>query len=365
MSTTITKGTEEAASPMVVLKDKTAVPTTFNYWGSTSTPQESELHQIFTGASSGLRSVPSFVSDLRVEGLSSVDLSTHGFQVLQHSSSLLPPQSPSIPDFHDASFIKANYWPELMSLLKSQLGVRSAVPINTTVRDVARTREEDFDANNPRPAAKDSLQPFFIAHGDYTAPGARAHLRAMAPSFFKDNGAEDGVPREEREEFFRLRGEILEAEDKAMREEGVSDQWAWSGGNYAGPRWAMLSVWRPFETVRRDPLAVLDPRSLFEPGTETPYVPIQRVYRDRPGFEKEFRSENMLAVAPGEGRTHRWYYISDQEPEEVYALKLFDSEAHRRGSDVAQCVVHSAFSRPDEDQEEARRSAEVRALVVW
>jgi hypothetical protein len=31
--------------------------------------------------------------------------------------------------------------------------------------------------------------PFFVVHGDYTAEGARKHLRAAAPTFFKGLGS--------------------------------------------------------------------------------------------------------------------------------------------------------------------------------
>ncbi len=150
-----------------------------------------------------------------------------------------------------------------------------------------------------------------------------------------------------------------------MEAEGVADQWDWSGKNYNGPRWGYLSVWRALETVHRDPLGVMDPRSMFRPEVEKPYIGLQRVYNDRPGFEKKFRSENPLIVAPGSGNEHKWYYISQQTPEEVYALKLFDSDAHKEGSEVSQFAAHSAFSLPEQEDARARRSVEVRVMVIW
>ena len=102
-----------------------------------------------------------------------------------------------------------------------------------------------------------------------------------------------------------------------MKEEGVSDQWDWSGTNYQGPRWGYLSVWRAFETVHSDPLAVMDPPTLFRGELTKPYVGLQRIYNERPGFVKRFKSENPLIVAPERGEEHRWYYISQQQAEEV------------------------------------------------
>lgn len=190
-------------------------------------------------------------------------------------------------------------------------------------------------------------------------------MRAMLPTFFQDNEMVESTTADEREGFFQLRAEILAAEAEAMEEEGVSDQWQWSGKNYAGPRWAMLSVWRPLETVHRDPLAVMDPKTLFTQDVEKPYVPFQRMYKDRPGFANEYKSENMFPRAAEPATPHTWYYISEQRPEEVYCLKLFDSEAQKAGSRVAPCAGHGAFALPGQETEDPRRSAEVRVMVVW
>ncbi|OQV07421.1 hypothetical protein CLAIMM_11860 [Cladophialophora immunda] len=373
MSTTTTTQTRPSYS--VALKDKNedkdTLTASFNYWGSTSAPQESEILHIFNGSSTELQRVRCPVADIRPYGLSSFDLTTHGFQVLRHPSTLLPPQSDAVPDFHDTDLVNATYWPELVSMLKAQLGVRSAAAIGTTVRDIKETDADTFDPKNPR-FVKQSLQPFFIVHGDYTAAGARAQLRAVAPTFFEDNHNIEGTTEAERREFFALRDEIIAAEDAAMGQQGLSDQWEWSGQNYHGPRWAMLSVWRPLEPVHRDPLGVLDPRTLLSRTDDDAieknnpaYIALQRVYKARPGFAPEFRSENMIAVAPRDGAMHQWYYISEQQPDEVYALKLFDSEAHRQGRRVAPWVAHSAFALPDQEDQRLRRSVEVRMLVIW
>lgn len=171
MSTTTT--TESVATPSVALKKANSAQASFNYWGTDALPQVSDIHDIFGGTSSSLRGVSCTVSDIRPHGLRSFNLSTHAFQILQHSSALLPPQSTSVPDFHDSSLITSTYWPELISLLKSQLAVRSAVAINTTVRDVGNTASRDFNSANPRANPKQSFNPFFLVHGDYTPAGAR------------------------------------------------------------------------------------------------------------------------------------------------------------------------------------------------
>lgn len=358
-----TTKTETTTPSSVTLRNDQTVHAAFNYWGQTSLPELSDLFPIFSGASPKLKIVTCAVTDIRALGLSTFNLSDHAFQILQHSSSLLLPQSKSVPDFHDESMVKTRYWPEIISLVKFELGVRSAAAINTTVRDVSEVQERS--SGNPRANPKQSFNPFTFVHGDYTPAGGRGHMRAMLPSFFEDNGNAVGTTADEQEEFLRLREEILAAEQEAMDEEGVSDPWEWSGAKYNGPRWAMLSVWRPLETVYRDPLAIMDPKSLFE--SDKPYVPFKRAYKDRPGFEKEYFSENLLPVAPDQesGKVHKWYWISEQTPEEVYALKLFDSEAHKKGSHVAPCAAHSAFRLPGQEDQKVRKSVEIRVMVIW
>ncbi len=365
---------QSTSSSATTTQPAATVRAAFNYWGSaTSLPELADLHGIFTGSSPQLKSVSCVVEDIRSHGLSSFDLSHHGFQVLRSASSLLPPQSPSIPDFHDQTLMSSAYWPEVVALVKSQLGVQSAVAINTTVRDVeTETAAKKMPTGNPRANPTQSFYPFFVVHGDYTPAGARAHMRALSSDFFEANHMAGTTSRQERDTFFRLRDEILAAEDEAMKEAGTHDQWAWSGDNYAGPRWAILSVWRPLETVRRDPLAVMDPSTLFRKGVVDgpPYAPFKRMYRDRPGFQKEYQSENMLPIAPktDDGNLHQWYYISEQRPDEVYALKLFDSEAQRKHEDgklVAECAAHSAFHLPGQESKPVRRSVEVRVMVIW
>ncbi len=188
------------------------------------------------GRSPKLRSVSTTVTDIRPAGLESFNLATHGFQVLKHSSSLLPPQAASIPDFHDEKLMHSTYWPELASLLKSQLGVRSAVAISTTVRDVVDIPKEGFNTENPRANPKQSIHPFFVVHGDYTPAGARGHMRAVLPTFFIETSCMESTSEEERDAFFDSREAIIAAEEEGMRQEGVSDQWEWSGKNYTKPQ---------------------------------------------------------------------------------------------------------------------------------
>ncbi|KAF8555715.1 hypothetical protein OG21DRAFT_1460557 [Imleria badia] len=112
-------------------------------------------------------------------------------------------------------------------------------------------------------------------------------------------------------------------------------------------RYRIINVWRPIaNTVAHKPLAVADYRSI-DPDTDL--ISTRHIYAHREG------ATFSVKYNPG----HRWYYLSDQTPNEVTFIKCFDSDV-----DKARLTPHSAFhdgtSPPDAPQ---RQSIEVRALV--
>ena len=64
-----------------------------------------------------------------------------------------------------------------------------------------------------------------------------------------------------------------------------------------------------------------------------------------------------FTVCPNEN--HQWYYLKEQNPEEVMLFKCFDSKVDGR----ARRVPHSAFVDQGTENEVPRESIEVRALV--
>jgi hypothetical protein len=98
--------------------------------------------------------------------------------------------------------------------------------------------------------------------------------------------------------------------------------------------------------VAHNPLAVADYR-FIDPDRDL--IATRHIYADREG------ATFSVNYNPG----HRWYYLSDQTPDEVTLIKCFDSDL-----DKARLTPHSAFhdstSPPDAPQ---RQSIEVRALV--
>ncbi|KAI0632412.1 hypothetical protein C8Q77DRAFT_1218795 [Trametes polyzona] len=108
----------------------------------------------------------------------------------------------------------------------------------------------------------------------------------------------------------------------------------------------IINVWRPIHhPVAHKPLAVSDWRYLDEKDL----VSVRFIYPHREG------STYSVKYNPN----HRWYYLSNQTPDEVTLIKCYDSE-----EDKARLTPHSAFLDATAPKDAPHReSIEVRALV--
>src|ERR1700675_591288 len=113
-------------------------------------------------------------------------------------------------------------------------------------------------------------------------------------------------------------------------------------------RFAVINVWRPISgPVQESPLAVCDAQSLVPDD----FVKHVLRYRDRDG--------EVYSVAYNPN--HRWYYVPNQQKEEVLLLKCYDSDGRR-----SRFTAHSAFEDPSSPPDAApRESVEVRTLVFF
>ncbi|KUJ10802.1 uncharacterized protein LY89DRAFT_689409 [Mollisia scopiformis] len=360
--TTIT--TTSKPNDLVATSRPTDLHCSFNYYSAPTRPKLDDL-TIIAGASADLSSYTLPVTDLRSLSapISGYNHEANGFQVLHQE---LPIDS-SHESVHDNKVMTTQYYPAIKSLLKKELGLRSVAVINKTLRDVASIDMSTLDLKNPRQLT--STPPFFISHSDYTAAGARAHFRAITSDWSEENQTE-----EERAEFLRLRDEIIAAEDVAIAKAGLGagngdmvagkgGHWDWDGTGYDGPRYGIFSVWRPWETVKRDPLALMGAAE-----SDLDYAVLPRSYKNRPGHVKSYYSENPIVRHPGarEEAKHKWCYLSEQKPEEVYAIKLYDSEALRRKDESVRLMCpHSAFRIDGTEDAPPRRSCELRVWCIW
>ncbi|OLN95474.1 hypothetical protein CCHL11_05166 [Colletotrichum chlorophyti] len=363
----------------------------FNYYNSAGIPALNDL-TIIEGTSPDNKTYQLPVTDLRSlpAPLSSYTHEKHGFQIVRQPL----PISPSSASVHDHKVMAHEYYPSMTSLLRRTLGARCAVVRKHSLRDIPDWAPVGM---NPEIGFEiESLAPFSIAHSDYTPPGARGHFRAMKePDWLVENDNEDGcTTAAERAEFFRLRREIIDAEDRAIAEAGIGPEvcgdgprprgghWDWDGANYDGPRYAFFSIWRPWETVQRDPLAVMDMSQPVSQRVE--YAPLTRTYKNRPGCVPFYYSENALVRPLSLGRRdsgfgemdewqgqqeHAWCYLSEQTPEEVYFLKFYDSEALVRnakgGEKIQPMCPHTAFQVAGAEKAPIRRSCELRVWCIW
>ncbi|KAI2625782.1 hypothetical protein GGR54DRAFT_654132 [Hypoxylon sp. NC1633] len=246
------KATEAGNAALASEPSQTQAQAVFNYY-SLHTPPEVDDVSILNGTSPNITSCDVPVADLRSlpTPLSSYNHSSHGFQILHQPL----PINPTHEAVYDSALMRTEYYPSIIALLKKALGARSAVVINSTLRDTATPDLTTFDPKHPRPTpgTRGALGPFYVAHSDYTPAGSRGQLRAITRRWFKETGTGDGsTSAEERALIFQLRDEIIEAEDRAVRAAGLDPgdddgdgrggHWDWDGQGYEGPRYALFSV---------------------------------------------------------------------------------------------------------------------------
>ncbi|RMD43496.1 hypothetical protein DV735_g1596, partial [Chaetothyriales sp. CBS 134920] len=212
-------------------------------------------------------------------------LDAQGFQYVKHES--------KEKDFTDDDKIKAEYYPEIEQLLKDSTGASRVFIFDHTIRravadlrDIAGTRRG----------------PARLVHIDQSYKASAQRVKYHLP--------------EEADELLQKRFQII-------------------------------NVWRPIKTIRRDPLALADARSV----EETDLVPAKLIYPNREG--------ETFAVKPNP--SHQWYFKYGQRPDEPLFIKCFDSFDDGR----ARRIPHTSFVDPAHENDEPRESIEVRTLVFY
>jgi len=115
-----------------------------------------------------------------------------------------------------------------------------------------------------------------------------------------------------------------------------------------------VNTWKPFGRVVSDnPLAILD-WTTVDPS------------RDVHGLPRGASVEkgNILVSTVTHNPDHRWMYLSNMTPEEVWFFKQADSRPARSG--LSRHAFHTSFRQPgDEAAERSRRSIAVRLLCPF
>ncbi|CAN8097317.1 unnamed protein product [Discula destructiva] len=137
---------------------------------------------------------------------------------------------------------------------------------------------------------------------------------------------------------------------------GVAERWL---GDAAAellnkPRYQIVNLWRPVKPITRDPFGVTDAMTV----PDDDIVPVPLIFPDHKAEALECRP------ATDPLKPHRWYYKSEQQPDDVLLFIQVDST---KKQDMPRRCPHAAFKDPDADEAsgEPRISIEVRAMVFY
>ncbi|KAJ8112464.1 hypothetical protein ONZ43_g5388 [Nemania bipapillata] len=124
-------------------------------------------------------------------------------------------------------------------------------------------------------------------------------------------------------------------------------------------RWGTVNLWRPIQRIRRDPLCFCDGRSISEedlvPVNATPPPKGTSSFYDSVSKGDGFETLEVRA-----NPKHKWYYLSDMQPDEALVFKCSDS----KNPSESRCC-HASFRLPDTANEAARESMEMRFFVFY
>ncbi|KAI3335797.1 hypothetical protein F4824DRAFT_510675 [Ustulina deusta] len=124
-------------------------------------------------------------------------------------------------------------------------------------------------------------------------------------------------------------------------------------------RWGTVNLWRPIQTIRRDPLCFCDGRTI---GDED-LVPIDTTPPPKGTssfYESVSKGDGFQTLEVRENPKHKWYYLSEMQPDEAVIFKCYDS----KNSSKSRCC-HASFRHPQAVDEAPRESIEMRFFVFY
>lgn len=187
----------------------------------------------------------------------------------------------------------AMYYPEMERLACAISGASRAVLFDHTLRHGDQSVREE----------KLLREPVFYVHNDYTEASAPRRLRELLPD-----------------------------EADALLER----------------RFAIIQLWRPLQTIARNPLAIADARSI----APRDLIVAERRYPHRVG--ETYRLRHNPA--------HQWYQFPGMTPEETIVFKVYDSVTDGR----ARFTPHTSFEDPTTPPDAPpRESIEVRLFAFF
>ncbi|KAF2163536.1 hypothetical protein M409DRAFT_68456 [Zasmidium cellare ATCC 36951] len=203
--------------------------------------------------------------------------------------------------FTDEEHIKDSYYKEVENLLKETTGATKIHIYDHHIRSLS------FEASLTAPPIEDSLDlpgPVRSVHIDDTPASARLVIRKNFP------------PSE--------------------------------AAHLLATPFSLINVWRPLAPVRKDPLALADARTVQPHGRVEALLPTPD-------------GEDIAIYQIRASAEHRWWFVSEQRPEEVWLFKIFDSDDE--GGFLG--VPDTSFVERGTEGAEVRESVEVRCLCFF
>ena len=119
--------------------------------------------------------------------------------------------------------------------------------------------------------------------------------------------------------------------------------------HWLSKRVVLMNLWRPIKTVERTPLALCDASTVQRADLHDSEI--------RGGLDDPNRPP-LYGYNISYNPAHRWFYASRMRPDEVFAFKLYDSDATR-----PQWTGHTAINDPESSIDApARQSMEIRTI---
>ncbi|KAI5457326.1 hypothetical protein BGZ63DRAFT_365176 [Mariannaea sp. PMI_226] len=111
-------------------------------------------------------------------------------------------------------------------------------------------------------------------------------------------------------------------------------------------RWQLVNIWAPIKgPIQGSPLAVCD------------YQSVDR--EDLVAVDSVFPHHVMEVYHVKHNPSHRWYYMEEQDVDDILIFKTWDSEEEKES-----CCVHTAIM-PNPDDKVMRESIEIRLIVEY
>lgn len=124
-------------------------------------------------------------------------------------------------------------------------------------------------------------------------------------------------------------------------------------------RWGTVNLWRPIQIIRRDPLCFCDGRTI----SEEDLVPVNATPppKGTSSFYKSVsKGDGFQTLEVRANPKHKWYYLSNMQPDEAVLFKCFDS----KNTSNSRCC-HASFRLPQTANEAPRESMEMRFFVFY